>query len=320
MRVKLTPHEIAQEARRVLPHLAQAGRVLAGAEGGGYGLFDARNFRRRTDLHVSAREIDGLLSAELILCREKCEDDPRPTHYVMSEVGRAYLMRFLNPNAPFSAQHRFLAPGGGAAGPIAGRSAPGGGAASPISGRSAPGGGAASPISGRSAPGAPSFSSHLFVNRRETPLGWLATRKTAAGDAFLSEAEVAAGERLREDFTRALLTPRTTVNWPQERVDTSRRLDYSPTELSEAAEAAKARFWRAVDVVGPELSPVLVAVACHLKSLETVEADLKLPARSAKSLLKAGLRTLTRHYGLVPRCRARTQLKKECLEPLPDIL
>jgi len=270
---RLTPEEIAREARRVLPHLARGERVLLAADGGGYGLFDSKSFRPRTELRVSGRFVDAFARAELIGRQLKTEEDPRPTHYVLTSVGRAFLARSLSSGEPFADQHRILAKGEAA------------------------------------------FAPHLAA--LASPLAWLKTRKGPDGESFLNAAEVAAGERLHADFTRALTSASPRSAWPQERVDMSRRADYCPTELSQAAETARSRFWHAVEAVGPELAPVLVAAACHLKPLEAVEAALGLPVRSAKSLLRAGLRALARHYGLAPPGKTRAQVRAAAAGPLP---
>jgi hypothetical protein len=275
MSTRLTPEEISREARRLLPHLTPT-RVIAAAEGGGYALFDAKNFRRRSALNLSAGLLDAFVRAEFVERRPKAAGDPRPTHYVLSEIGAAFLVRAASAEAPFAAQHRALA----------------------------------------------STASNIVpfarASRQEHPLAWLRTRRGADGAPFLTDAEVAAGERLREAYTAALISARPSAYWPGERVDTSHRLDYSPTQLCDVAQAARARFWSAVDAVGPGLAPVLVAIVCHLKSLEAVEAELKLPARSAKSLLKAALRSLAYHYGLISQGDMRAALRATCTAELPQ--
>lgn len=271
---QLAPEQIAREARRVLPHLARGERVLAAAEGGGYGLFDSRSFRPRTELRLSGALVEAFARAELIELRAKTDKDPRPTRYVLTSVGRAYLARTLSSDEPFADQHRILARGESAFAP-------------------------------------------RLVSSNGSPVAWLKTRKGPDGEPFLSDAEVAAGERLHADFSAALTSASVRSAWPQPRVDMSRRVDFSPTPTSQAAEVARSRFWHAVEAVGPELAPVLVAAACQLKPLESVEAALGLPARSAKSLLKAGLKALARYYGLAPAAKTRAEVRAAAAGPLP---
>ncbi len=267
--------EIAQEARRLLPHLTPA-RVISAVEGGGYGLFDARSFRRRGALAIPAKLVEAFLRADLIERRPKTPSDPRPTHYVLSSAGAAFLLRAAAPEDPFGAQHR--APGSAPTNVV--------------------------PFARR--------------HRRQEPLAWLKTRKGADGATLLSPQEVAAGERLNADYNGALLSPRPSAYWPGERVDTSQRVDYSPTEFCDSAHGARRRFWAAVDCLGPGLAPMMVAILCHLKTLEEAEAKFKLPARSAKSLLKAGLRSLAAHYGLISPREGRAALRASSASELPQ--
>lgn len=130
----------------------------------------------------------------------------------------------------------------------------------------------------------------------ESPLTRLAARKGPDGAAFLAPHEVAAGERLRADFTRGALMPGITQRWD----DTPRSGPRSgPAELSDAALDCRQRVTLAMKAVGPELSGVLLDVCCFLKGTERVEAERQWPARSAKLMLKTALAVLARHYGFV---------------------
>ena len=53
----------------------------------------------------------------------------------------------------------------------------------------------------------------VIVNESESPLAWLARRRGRDGRALIEAHQLQAGERLRGDFTRAHLMPRTTSNW-----------------------------------------------------------------------------------------------------------
>lgn len=139
----------------------------------------------------------------------------------------------------------------------------------------------------------------LLVDLDESPLAWLARRKGRDGKPLLSVVEVAAGERLRADFTRAQMSPRVTANW-ETAVSSGRRGGAGAgLELSEATLAAKARVARAVEAVGPELSGALLDVCCFLKGLEEIERERSWPSRGAKLVLGLALSRLARHYGLV---------------------
>lgn len=139
----------------------------------------------------------------------------------------------------------------------------------------------------------------LLVDLDESPLAWLARRKGRDGKPLLAPAEVAAGERLRADFTRAQMSPRITANWEAAVSSGRRGGSVGAMELAETVVAARARVSRALEAVGPELSGALLDVCCFLKGLEEVERDRGWPARGAKLVLGLGLARLARHYGLV---------------------
>jgi len=54
--------------------------------------------------------------------------------------------------------------------------------------------------------------SNVTVDEAESPLTWLARRRGRSGRALIEAHQLQAGERLRADFTRANLMPRTTSN------------------------------------------------------------------------------------------------------------
>jgi hypothetical protein len=140
------------------------------------------------------------------------------------------------------------------------------------------------------------------VNEAESPLGWLRSRRDKAGQPLISEAQYDAGERLRVDFTVAQLSPRVTLSWeacgaPGSNGRSGRRPD--SLEVNERALAAKQRFLRALDAVGPELAGILVDVCCLWRGLEAAERSLGWPQRSGKLVLQIALTQLARHYGLL---------------------
>lgn len=138
----------------------------------------------------------------------------------------------------------------------------------------------------------------VTVNEAESPLAWLRRRRNRAGDPFLTDAQFAAGERLRCDFTKGQMLPRTTANWsaaisPRRRRSGERG---GASDLTDAALSARDRVRRAVEAVGPELSGVLIDVCCFLKGIETVERERDWPTRSGKIVLALALARLERHY------------------------
>lgn len=140
------------------------------------------------------------------------------------------------------------------------------------------------------------------VNEAESPLGWLRSRRDKQGQPLISEAQYNAGERLRVDFTVAQLSPKVTLAWdgciaPGSHGRSGRRPD--SLEVNEKALAAKQRFMRALDAVGPEMAGILVDVCCLARGLEAAERSLGWPQRSGKLVLQIALTQLARHYGLV---------------------
>lgn len=137
-----------------------------------------------------------------------------------------------------------------------------------------------------------------LVERDESPLAWLARRRDRSGRAYLSPARVAAGERLRADFTLARMMPTVTSNWSSGRVQVGGSGAGGLADLTDRALAARARLQRALDAAGSDLAGVLLDVCCFLKGLEEVERERRWPVRSAKVVLDIALGRLADHYGL----------------------
>jgi hypothetical protein len=138
-----------------------------------------------------------------------------------------------------------------------------------------------------------------FANDAESPLAWLARRKGPDGRPFISPTQLAAGERLRADFTRAGLTPRMTANWSAP-IAQGRRggSGESAAAFTDLVIAAKERLARTLDPAGPEFAGLLLDVCCFLKGLETVERERRWPPRTARIVLTLALDRLARHYGI----------------------
>ncbi|GAB4361132.1 MAG: hypothetical protein Kow0026_24040 [Oricola sp.] len=146
----------------------------------------------------------------------------------------------------------------------------------------------------------------VTVNDLESPLAGLARLRNADGLPWLGKAELAAGERLRADFERALLQPRVTASWDVSRAGKAgKAARCGPRELSERAIEARGRVNAAIASVGPELGGALLDICCFLKGLEQVERERGWPRRSAKLMLKTALAALDRHYCPAPANEAR---------------
>lgn len=124
----------------------------------------------------------------------------------------------------------------------------------------------------------------VMANLAESPLGWLRHRKGSDGQTLITAAEYEAGERLREDFTKAGLSARITADWSLAPGTAPKRggARAGQLEITDISLAARQRFGKAMDAVGPGLSDVLIAVCCHLTGLEETERDLGWPKRSGR--------------------------------------
>ncbi len=145
---------------------------------------------------------------------------------------------------------------------------------------------------------------NVTVDEAESPLAWLARRRGRNGRALIEPHQLQAGERLRADFTRAHMMPRTTSNWASP-IASGRRSagGERAAGFTETTIAARQRVRQALDGVGPEFSGLLLDVCCFLKGLEDIECERGWPARSAKVVLQLALDRLARHYGFAAQVR-----------------
>jgi hypothetical protein len=143
----------------------------------------------------------------------------------------------------------------------------------------------------------------VVVDGGESPLAWLARRAGRDGRPMISAVQLLAGERLRADFTRGQMMPRTTSNWSAP-ITGGAAGGPHPTE---AMVAARQRVSAALAAVGPEFSGLLIDVCCFLKGLSDVERERVWPPRSAKVVLQLGLDRLARHYGIGAEARGRSR-------------
>jgi hypothetical protein len=142
------------------------------------------------------------------------------------------------------------------------------------------------------------------TNSAESPLFRLALTKQPDGTTVVDAEQFRAGERLREDYEKAHLSARITMNYDANTIvqrRSSRFSDNHISNLSDAALNAREELHRALEAVGPELSGLLLHVCCLAGGLEQAELRMKLPKRSSKALLQVALTRLARHYGFKPR-------------------
>ena len=137
----------------------------------------------------------------------------------------------------------------------------------------------------------------VVVNRRESPLLWLARRKGADGQPLIAASAFAAGERLRMDFESAGLSPRMNIDWARFGMGTTARSG-SEGNASEAMISARMRMRKAVAALGDQFAGPVIDICCFLKGLEHVERERGWKQRTARHVLAQGLARLAKHYGL----------------------
>lgn len=128
----------------------------------------------------------------------------------------------------------------------------------------------------------------VTVNRRESPLAWLAARQ------LVTARQNEAGERLQADYERAALGAAVTMRWTP-RVDGGGGTLLDPAE---ARLAAKRRFDAAIAATGPGLSEILWRTVCAGEGLPDSERALGWPTRSGRLVLTLALDRLADHYRL----------------------
>jgi Domain of unknown function (DUF6456) len=149
---------------------------------------------------------------------------------------------------------------------------------------------------------------NVTVDNAESPLAWLARRRGRNGRALIEPHQLQAGERLRIDFTRAHMMPRTTSNWTSP-ISSGRRGagGERAAAFTETMLAARQRVHQALDAAGPEFGGLLLDVCCFLKGREDIERERGWPARSAKVVLRLALERLARHYGYAQQAHGRAR-------------
>jgi hypothetical protein len=144
----------------------------------------------------------------------------------------------------------------------------------------------------------------VTVDERESPLAWLARRRSRGGDALIEPHQLQAGERLRADFTVANLMPHTTSNWDNPLSPGGAATGSANDTMTDA----RRRVHAALESVGPEFGGLLLDVCCFLKGLEDVERERRWPPRSGKVVLQLALDRLARHYGYARETRGRARV------------
>ncbi len=132
----------------------------------------------------------------------------------------------------------------------------------------------------------------VTVNLAESPLSWLHTR------GHLTDRQLLAGEKLRNDYEAAAMGPNVTMRW--ENIPLSRQKRGAPLGLNQTERmiAAKARFDDALVALGPDLSDIAWRVICAGESMPVAEREMAWPVRSGKLVLRIALDRLAGFYRL----------------------
>jgi len=110
------------------------------------------------------------------------------------------------------------------------------------------------------------------INDAESPLAWLARRKSRDGRPMIEPVQFQAGERLRLDFTFAQLMPRMTVDWASPLAGGDRNSVGRPIAMADTVVAARPNFegWT-FDSVGKRCKCWVSALAFRFVVLNYLE-------------------------------------------------
>ena len=140
--------------------------------------------------------------------------------------------------------------------------------------------------------GRPPAARSVTANLAESPLGWLRSR------GHVGERQFAAGEQLRRDWELSGLPPRVTMRWDAPPAERGRRGAAEPFGATNAQLAARLRFDKAVEALGPGLRDIAWRVVCAGEGMREAETALAWPARAGKLVLVMALDRLADHYRL----------------------
>lgn len=130
----------------------------------------------------------------------------------------------------------------------------------------------------------------VTVNLAESPLGWLYSRD------LVTRRQFDAGERLRLDWERAQLSPRTTMAWDAAPVSGRRGGSSHAPDFGGSQIDARRRFHAAIEAAGPGLADILWRVVCSVEGMRDAETALGWPARAGKLVLTLALDRVATYY------------------------
>lgn len=257
---------LAREGRRILRRLAEPGAVLAIAPD----MEKAAVLREFPDGRSARTAVVDRAVAQAFVLKDwiACRRPGRISTYEVTAVGRAALKRMLEEDAAqaqglaeapqvFAGQHR---------------------------------------VWGERAVAEEDGPRRVRCNMAESPVVLLGRRRDKDGQPFLTPEQVAAGERLREDFELAQMGPRVAQNWDRFLTGGARGDFAGGRGPAEGPRDARDRVAAALRDLGPGLGDMVLRCCCHLEGLEAAEKRLGWSARSGKIVLRIALDRLRRHY------------------------
>ena len=136
----------------------------------------------------------------------------------------------------------------------------------------------------------------VSYNLAESPLTSLSRKKAPDGSPYLNADQLAAGERLREDFELAQMGPRVAQNWDNFLTASVRGGTTETSGPSDSSARARERVSAALAELGPGLADIAFRCCCFLEGLETAEKRLGWSARAGKVVLRISLQRLAEFY------------------------
>lgn len=137
------------------------------------------------------------------------------------------------------------------------------------------------------------------VNLADSPLARWMKPDPGTGTCWLTQEEFEAGERLRADYHRSVLTDRITSDWEGYLAPVKTGRPRAREEAPATAQDAKDRVLTALAAAGPGLDRILSRVCLRETGLEAAEQAENWPRRSGKAILKLALQRLAIHYGMI---------------------
>lgn len=138
-------------------------------------------------------------------------------------------------------------------------------------------------------------------NRRsvgaDSPIRVLA-RVRNAGQPYLAHELVLAADRLQRDFALSQFEGSVNAGWTSVMSGLRKSPKGSGSRVDRVIDSRR-HFLEAMEALGPELGEMALGVCCHEKGMERMEAELNMPARSGKFMLRVALKYLQRHYDTI---------------------